>query len=197
LVYVDTGALYRTVALAASRRGIPLTDGPALERLMAGIHLRPVRTADGMRMLLDGTDVTDAIRGEQAGYAASTVSALPEVRRGLLALQRELGRDGGIVMDGRDIGTVIFPDAEVKFFLTADAGERGRRRWMEMRAAGRDCTLDQVIEEIRRRDLQDTTRAESPLRPADDAIRIDSTGLDPATVVARLREHLVFFLTKG
>ncbi len=196
-VYVDTGALYRAVALAAGRRGIPLTDGPALEGMMAGLDLRPVRTAEGMRMFLDGQDVTEAIRGEQAGFAASTVSALPEVRRALLALQRDLGRDGGIVMDGRDIGTVIFPDAEVKFFLTASAEERSRRRWLEVRAGGRDCTLDQVVDEVRRRDRQDSTRAEAPLRPAEDAILIDSTGLEPAAVVARLKELLVRHLTRA
>ncbi len=196
-VYVDSGALYRAVALAAGRRGIPLTDGPALEVMMAGLDLRPVRTAEGMRMFLDGQDVTEVIRGEQAGFAASTVSALPEVRRALLAIQRDLGRDGGIVMDGRDIGTVIFPDAEVKFFLTASTEERGRRRWLEVRAGGRDCTLDQVVDEVHRRDRQDSTRAEAPLRPAEDAILIDSTGLEPAAVVARLKELLVRHLTRA
>ncbi len=196
-VYVDTGALYRAVALAAGRRAIPLTDGPALERMMTGLDLRPVRTAEGMRMFLEGQDVTETIRGEQAGFAASTVSALPEVRRALLALQRDLGRDGGIVMDGRDIGTVIFPDAEVKFFLTASAEERGRRRWLEARADGRDRSLDQVVDEVRRRDRQDSTRAEAPLRPAEDAILIDSTGLEPAAVVARMKELLVRHLTRA
>ncbi len=194
-LYLDSGALYRTVALAAQRGGIPLTDGPALERMLAGISLKPVRTAQGMRMLLDGEDVTEAIRGEQAGFAASTVSALPEVRRVLLQLQRDLGRDGGIVMDGRDIGTVIFPEAEAKFYLDAPAEVRGRRRWLEMRAAGRECDLERTIEEIRKRDLQDSSRDHAPLARAADALVIDTTHTEPEEVVAFMKQHLSRLVT--
>jgi cytidylate kinase len=194
-LYVDTGALYRAVGLKAAREGIPLEDGPALERMIQATHLLPVRGAAGMRTVMDGEDVTDLIRGEAAGFAASTVSARPEVRRALLDLQRRLGEDGGIVMDGRDIGTVIFPDAEAKFFVTASAEERGRRRWLEMREAGHPADLDVVVEEIRRRDHQDSTRAAAPLVRAPDALLIDTTGLDPDQVLSLMAARVRALMT--
>jgi CMP/dCMP kinase len=184
-LYLDSGALYRTVALLAARRGIGLTDGPALRDMIAAHRLQPVRTAGGMRMLLDGEDVTEAIRGEQAGFAASTVSARPEVRAALLEIQRGLGREGGIVMDGRDIGTVIFPDAGAKFYLDAPAEVRGKRRYEEMRQAGRhDRSLEEIVEDIRRRDHQDSTRSHAPLARAPDACYIDNTHEGPDEVLA-------------
>jgi cytidylate kinase len=182
-LYLDSGALYRTVALKAARQGIDLTDGPALAELIAQSRLQPVRTTEGMRMLLDGEDVTEEIRGEKAGFAASTVSARPEVRAALLRIQRDLGLEGGVVMDGRDIGTVIFPDAEIKFFLDAPAEIRGERRYMEMREAGSlDRSLEEIVEDIKRRDLQDSTRDHAPLTRAADAVLIDTTHTRPEDV---------------
>lgn len=189
-LYIDSGALYRAAALKALKSGIPLEDGPALGRMIKESRLKPVRTPLGMRMLLDGIDVTDEIKGEEAGFAASTVSAMPEVRAALLRLQRDLGRDGGVVMDGRDIGTVIFPDAGAKFFLDASCEERGRRRYLEMKAAGHEVSLTKIIEDIARRDAQDRNRDHAPLVAAPDAVYIDTTGKGPEEVVAMMKRHI-------
>ncbi len=185
-LYIDTGALYRAAGLKAVREGIPFDDGPALAAMLARTRLRFRRDGRGMRLIMDGRDVTGDIRGETNGLAASAVSSRPEVRRALLDIQRSLGKRGGIVMDGRDIGTVVFPNAEVKFFITASLEERGRRRWLEMKAAGHDATLASVIEDIRRRDHQDSTRSNSPLVRAPDAVLIDTTGLGPEETVAAM-----------
>ncbi len=189
-LYIDSGALYRAVSLKALRKGIDLGDGAALERMIRRTRLQPERTDRGMRMILDGEDITDELKGEKTGFAASTVSALPEVRRALLHLQRDLGREGGIVMDGRDIGTVIFPDAEAKFFLNASPEARGKRRWLEMKATGEECTEEQVVEDIRRRDLQDITRSNSPLMQAPDAVVIDTTDTTPDQVLAIMKDKI-------
>jgi cytidylate kinase len=189
-LYIDSGALYRAVGLKAMSEGVPLDDGPALARMMTRTRIQPVRTAGGMRILLDGADVTEEIRGERMGKAASTVSARPEVRKALLQLQRDLGREGGVVMDGRDIGTVIFPGAEAKFYLDATAEERGRRRYLEMRAAGRKVSLEKVIEDIATRDRQDRNREHSPLRRAPGAFYLDTTGMDPDEVIQAMRKEI-------
>lgn len=192
-VLVDTGAMYRTVALAARAAGIPFDDGTRTggiaHRIVATGALRFERDPDparGMRVLLGGRDVSDAIRTPEIGMGASTVSAHPEVRSALLDLQRNAGKDGGVVLEGRDIGTVVFPDAEVKFFLTARPEERARRRHAELAAKGQSVSLAQTLDEVRRRDDQDTLRPVAPLRQAEDATVVDSTGRSVDEVVAEM-----------
>lgn len=178
---VDTGAIYRTVALAAVRAGIALDDDAALGRLLPTVDLQFAPAADGgrQRVLLGGEDVSEAIRTPAISLGASTVSARPVVRAGLLDLQRRLALapgNAGAVLEGRDIGTVVFPDADVKFFLTASADERARRRHLELQAKGDAQTYEQVLADQLRRDRDDSERAIAPLKPAPDAIVIDTSG---------------------
>jgi len=181
---IDTGAIYRAVALAARRAGIPWEDDEGLRKLLdAGLRL----SFDGDRVQLRGEDVTEAIRTPEISRGASVVSARPVVRQKLLQLQRDLGRAAprGAVLEGRDIGTVVFPDAQVKFFLTASDAARAGRRHAELAERGLSVALDEVLAEQRRRDKDDTERAIAPLRAAPDAILVDTTGLDLAEVVER------------
>lgn len=181
--YVDTGAMYRSVGLVALERGVALDDGPALGALASGLRFGFAWTLDGLRVLLDGRDVSTSIRAERVGNAASAVAVQPEVRAALLDLQRGLGADGGVVMDGRDIGTVILPGAELKVYLDASLDERARRRHQELLERGVDVSYDAVREELRLRDAQDSGRAVAPLCAADDAVVLDSTRLSPDAVV--------------
>jgi CMP/dCMP kinase len=192
---VDTGALYRSVALAAGRRGIDFTDLPALGELARALAGRAaIRFAPGagveQRVLLDGEDVSELIRTQQIGQGASTVSAVPEVRAALLDMQRAAGAEGGVVLEGRDVGTVVFPDAEAKFFLTASAEVRARRRFEELRARGTPADLEQVRSEVTERDRRDSERAVAPLRQADDAVLVDSSELAIDEVVRRIVERV-------
>lgn len=188
-VLVDTGALYRGVALSARERGIAWTDGPALGAHTSTLDLRFQTGTDGTpHLLVDGVDRSGDIRTQEIARGASDVSKLPEVRAALLGLQRRLGEDGGVVLEGRDIGTVVFPDAEVKVFLTAGVDVRGKRRYDELRARGEAADLDKIVREIADRDAQDAGRAIAPLRPADDAVVLDSTALPLDAVVAALVE---------
>jgi cytidylate kinase len=188
-VLVDTGALYRGVALAARERGIPWEDEAAITALSREIELGFVSQEDGTpRLLLDGKDRADEIRTPEISVGASRVSAYPGVRRALLGIQRELGRHGGVVLEGRDIGTVVFPDAEVKLFLTASAEERARRRVKDLQDRGMTTDRDLVLAQIRARDDADSSRAIAPLRPAEDAVILDSTSLDLEAVVEHVLE---------
>ena len=185
-VYVDSGAMYRAVALLALRRGLNLEDGAALERLAAQADIRFVLSPQGNRLLAAGEDLTEAIRAPEVSRAASIVSTVPGVRREMVAQQRRLGQAGGVagvVMEGRDIGTVVFPQAEIKVFLDASPEARGRRRFQE-NPQGR--TLEQVTEEIRERDVRDRLRPHSPLLQAPGAIYLDSTELTPEEVVEKI-----------
>jgi CMP/dCMP kinase len=181
---VDTGAIYRAVALAARRAGIDWEDDAALGRLLDGEGFR-LSFADDTRVLLDRDDVTEAIRTPEISRGASVVSARPVVRKKLLGLQRELGRRAprGAVLEGRDIGTVVFPDADVKFFLTASDGARAARRQSELREKGHAVEVSEVLADQRRRDRDDTERAIAPLKPAADAIVVDTTDMDLGQVV--------------
>jgi len=188
-VLVDTGALYRAVALAALRAGIPRQDADAVGALARSLVERRAiafeRDASrGLRIRLDGDDVTDAIRTPDVGMGASTVSAYRPVREALLDLQRQAGRAGGVVLEGRDIGTVVFPDADVKFFLTARIDVRARRRFDELTAAGAKSTFEETLADLERRDAQDTSRAIAPLKQADDAILVDSSEMAADDAVA-------------
>ncbi|MFN7130954.1 MAG: (d)CMP kinase [Myxococcales bacterium] len=190
LSLVDTGAIYRCVALAAIRAGLPLDSDADLERLLDTLDIG-FRVENGRnRVLLNGEDVSDAIRTPEISRGASIVSARPVVRAGLLELQRRLARSapGGAVMEGRDIGTVVFPDADVKFFLTASDEVRARRRHAELTARGVQISLEQVLEDQRQRDLQDTTRDLAPLVAAPDAHHLDASALGPDEVIHRIVE---------
>ncbi len=184
--YLDTGAMYRAVGVLARRAGIDVDDEDALATLTAGLEFAfPV--VDGeLRTVVDDEDLSQAIRTPEASMDASSVSRHPAVRRALVALQRGLGERGGVVMEGRDIGTVVMPDAEVKVFLDADPRVRGGRRLEDLRAQGRDADLEQVVRAIEERDHQDRTREDSPLRAADDAIHLDTSDLTADEVVERL-----------
>jgi cytidylate kinase len=179
--YVDSGAMYRVVGLAARERGIDPADAGALATLIDGLDFTLRPDPAGQRVVLEGRDVTEALRTPDAGEWASRVAALPEVRIRLVDRQRRLGDAGGIVMDGRDIGTVVFPRAECKFFVTASAAERARRRAREIGAPESD--LPRIQEDIEARDRRDTERAHAPLKAAADAETIDTTGMtaDEAT----------------
>ena len=184
---VDTGALYRAVALAATERGIAWDDDARLGPLCGAIVIQLETTADGAtRLLLDGRDRSADIRTPEMSRGASAVSARGPVRAALLGMQRDLGKAGGVVLEGRDIGTVVFPDAEVKVFLTASPEERARRRTEELRARGLAADFAETLAEVVARDAQDSTRAIAPLRCADDALRVDSTGVPVDELVDRL-----------
>lgn len=187
LRYVDTGAMYRVVGVLADQAGIDFADAPALATLCDTLSLEFVDAGEGVRVLANGRDLTQAIRTAAAGQLASRVSTQPVVRERLVALQRRLGAGGGVVMEGRDIGTVVLPDATVKIFLVASAAERARRRWRELQARGEVADLAQIQREIEERDVRDRTRAHSPLVPAADALLVDTTDEGVEEVVARVR----------
>jgi cytidylate kinase len=176
-VHLDTGAMYRTVALLALRQGISADADPDLDRLCAGLDIVFEREDGGFRVLANGEDVSALIRTPEISLLTSRVSARKVVRDHMQRLQRHLGENGGVILEGRDIGTVVFPDAEAKFFLSASVEERGRRRYLEHREKGEDVSLETTISEVAQRDAQDEQREHAPLRRADDAVDIDSTGL--------------------
>ena len=176
-VYVDTGAIYRTVGYCAWKQGIDPDAKEDICALLPRINISMDYDADGLqRMYLDGEDVTREIRLPQISMYASRVSALPEVRAFLMDMQRDMARRSSVVMDGRDIGTVVLPQADVKIFLTASVEDRARRRWEELKERGTPKDFDELLEEIRQRDDNDTRRAAAPLRAAEDAVFLDTTG---------------------
>ena len=169
-VYVDTGAMYRTIGLAVCRKGVA---GEDTEGLRVGIAYEN----GAQHVLLNGEDVSDAIRTPEIAYYASKVSAVPEVREFLLSTQRDMAKNGNILMDGRDIGTVILPDAPVKIFLTASSESRAERRYKELIEKGQQVTMESVLHDINERDRQDMNRAIAPLRQAEDAVLLDTSAL--------------------
>ncbi len=175
-VYIDTGAMYRSIGWKAAQEGIDPADEARLAELCSRTEVS-IRQNDSPRFFVDSVDVTGLIRTPEMGMIASAVSRSPAVRARLLVLQRELGKKGSVVMDGRDIGTVVFPDADVKFYLIATAGERGRRRYQELREKGMDVDLAKITSEIEQRDKQDSGRDIAPLRKAEDAVLVDSSAL--------------------
>ncbi len=184
--YVDTGAMYRVVGVLAAERGIEAGDAAALAALIDGLDLRYEARGDGIAVLADGRDLSTAIRTAAAGRLASQVSVVPAVRERLVALQRRLAEGGGVVMEGRDIGTVVLPDATVKIFLVASPAERARRRWAELRVRGEPADLGRITREIEERDARDAGRAHSPLTAAADAVHVDTTGEPVDAIVARV-----------
>jgi cytidylate kinase len=185
-LYIDTGALYRAVGWLASQAGITPEKPKGLADLMAKTEITLAGDASDRKVLVGGSDVSGEIRTEEIGHLASAFSALPQVREALLDIQRQLGAGGGVVMDGRDIGTVIFPDAEVKIFLSASDSERSSRRWRELVDRGQRSDPEEVRRDLSRRDGRDRNRPHAPLRAAPDAVSIDSTGLSPEDVVERI-----------
>ena len=176
-IYVDTGAIYRTIGLAAKMRGVSLDDKDAVIAMLPELDIELRYNEDGeQRMYLDGTDVSRDIRLPEVSMLASAVSAIPEVRAFLVDMQRGMAAKHDVIMDGRDIGTVILPDADLKIFLTADVADRARRRWDELRDKGMDKPFDEVLDEMKRRDEQDTARAAAPLKAAGDAVVLDTSG---------------------
>jgi cytidylate kinase len=184
--FLDTGALYRSVALSAREGGISWQDGRAVGALASTLDIAFVHDGPKSRVLVQGRDVTEAIRTGSISEGASQVSALPEVRAGLLDAQRRVATHTNVVAEGRDVGTVVFPHAQAKFFLVATPETRARRRALELEMAGRPAVFDQVLADIQARDARDSQRDIAPLRKADDAVEVDSSALTPTEVVDRM-----------
>jgi len=184
--YLDTGALYRAVAWKVREEKTDPDNEEALKRIMEDIKI----TINGDRIFVDRTDVSADIRTAEIGELSSRVSAKPVVRAGLFSLQREMGLKGNVVIEGRDTGTAIFPEAENKFYLDASLEERARRRYRELTLHNPEASISQTIEDIRNRDARDSSRESSPLKKADDMIYIDSTHLRIDEVVAKILDHL-------
>jgi len=188
--YYDTGALYRALAWSAGESGLGREGSDeALTALCRDLVLefrKTVESGDDWRVWVNGRELTRELKGEEIGRGASIISARPAVRVALLDLQRRQATPPGLVMEGRDVGTVVFPEAAVKFFITADAGERARRRWLEMRRLGREADLESIQREIRERDERDRTREAAPLVPAEDAALIDTTKMNVDEVVENM-----------
>jgi len=183
---LDTGAIYRAVALVARERGVDWSDEARLADIAAGLDIRFDMLGDRNHVSLGDEDVTDAIRAPEISQGASQVSAHPAVRAALLGLQRRLGAQGGVIAEGRDIGTVVFPEAEAKFFLTASPEVRASRRHAELVSGGSEAAYEDTVRDMRERDARDTGRAVAPLVQAEDAVAVDSSGLDVDEVVARI-----------
>jgi CMP/dCMP kinase len=196
LARLDTGAMYRACALAARRAGVRWSDGEALGRLCTDLALELRSEGEELRLTLSGEDVSEAIRTPEMGAGASEVSAHAPVREAMVALQRRMGEAGGVVLEGRDTGTVVFPDADVKFFLDAHAAVRALRRYLEWGGEG-GMPFEEVLREILRRDIRDSTREHSPLRVPAGAVCVDSTTRSPEEVVEEMLRHLPAALAGG
>jgi cytidylate kinase len=183
ILYLDTGAMYRAVALQAEREGIDIHDGERMRQLCRGLDLRFITQGEEPKLFMGDEDISSAIRSPEMDMLSSAVSAVKEVREAMTALQRKIGLEGGVVAEGRDMGTVVFPNAPHKFFLTASAEVRAERRYQERRARGEPVTREEVARELAKRDEQDSERAIAPLVPARDAEIIDTTLLSASEVV--------------
>ncbi len=185
---IDTGAMYRAMAWLARETALDFNDHQAVAQFSSNAEVELQLQNGATRVLANGKDITHEIRTPQISMLTSKISALAPVREAMMTLQRRMGAKGGVVLDGRDIGTVVFPDAELKFFLSASAEERGRRRYLELQSKGVAAGLEETIQEVIQRDRQDSERALAPLRQADDAIAIDSTGLTIDQVIALMEQ---------
>jgi cytidylate kinase len=188
--FLDSGALYRLVAVAAMDRGIDATEETALGQLARGLDVNFGISGDGMVILLDGNYITGRLRSEDVGVFASRIAVLPVVRAALVSRQRAFRKDPGLVADGRDMGTVIFPDAKLKIFLTASAQARAERRYKQLKEKGESVNLSRLFRDIEKRDERDSSRAISPLKPADDAHVIDSTEMSIEEVLQKIHDLL-------
>ncbi len=185
--YLDSGAIYRAVGLAAAWEGVDLSDADSVAACAARTEIRFITDGEGEpHIVVNGKDATRQLRTETAGAAASAIAAHPPVRLALMDLQKRFRKSPGLVADGRDMGTVIFPDARFKVFLTASAGERAKRRYKQLKEKGVSVTLDSLLHEIAARDERDAGRAVAPLKPAEDAVIVDSTGVPITEVIERV-----------
>ena len=187
-VYVDTGAIYRTIALYVLRQGVAPQDAAGVEGLLPQIEIGMEYTDQGQKMILNGEDVTGLIRTPEVSMATSTCSAIPAVRAFLLQLQRDLAEKNNVLMDGRDFGTVVLPHAQLKVFLTASPQERARRRVLQLEESGRKADYEAILRDIQQRDYQDSHRETAPLRPAEDSVLVDTSGVTFEESVRRLVE---------
>ncbi len=185
-LYIDTGAMYRAVTLAAMREGVNLRDPQALTDLAGRLEIRVESSPEGLRTFCNGEDVSEAIRDPEVSRNTSAISETAGVRQHLVKLQQAMGRHGGVVMEGRDIGTVVFSDADFKFFLVADSGERARRRHAELSLSAHSQDLQEVHKDLQERDRRDSNRAISPLKRAEDAIEVDTTSLTLEQVIDKI-----------
>ena len=188
--YIDTGAMYRAVAWTAQKKGMGLADETAMAQIAGSLDIEFVPSADGQLVLVDGENAMGHLKNETVGRGAATVAAQKSVREILVAKQRQIGEAGNVVMDGRDIGTVVFPQADKKFFFIADADERGRRRYEELKSKNPNLDLKIIIEEIRQRDHEDRNRKISPLVMAEDALEVDTTGLSIEEVTNHVLKNI-------
>jgi cytidylate kinase len=195
LLYIDTGSMYRAVALAVMESSVNSNDDVAVGSLAGRVEIDLRGDPDSIQVMLEGRDVTEAIRSEEVTHMSSIVSTIPQVRRAMVERQREMGKRGA-VLNGRDIGTVVFPDADIKFFLTAVPQERAERRFAEDRAADSNASFAETFAEMTERDKRDSTRVDSPLKTADEAIVIDSTGLSITEVFDKMMD-IVLEKTRG
>ena len=196
-VYVDTGAMYRAVALKALETGLDPEQVEQIAQMAAGLDIRLIPGDRGIQVLVDGRDVTEQIREPRVSRAVSEIARIPRVRELLVLKQREMAKRKGVVMDGRDIGTHVMPDAEVKVFLTASVKERAARRYAELKAKNETVTLEQLERDIAMRDRMDEQREVSPLRKAEDAVLLDTTGMTIPQVVERVLQLTEAFANKG
>lgn len=188
--YIDTGAMYRSVAWTAQKKGLDLADEAAMAEIAENLNIEFVPSEDGQSVLVDGENATAYLKNETVGKGAATVAAQKSVREALVARQRQIGKAGNVVMDGRDIGTVVFPQSDKKFFFVADAEERGRRRYEELKSKNPGLDLNIIIEEIRHRDYEDCNRKISPLVKADDALEVDTTRLSIEEVTDHVLKNI-------
>ncbi len=185
-LYIDTGAMYRSVALTVKEKGIIPEDELAVGRLASSLHITFASEGDQTRVFCEGRDITEAIRTSEISRLASSISKQKGVRETLVRMQREMGREGGVILEGRDIGTVVFPDADLKFYLDADSDERVRRRYREMAEKGVKADLKETREELLQRDHNDMHRSHSPLKKANDALLIDTTHRSVEEIVEQM-----------
>lgn len=188
--YIDTGAMYRAVAWSAEKKDIDLSDENAVGQWVTQLKIEFVADPAGQQVKVNGENATGLLKNEVVGRGAAKVAVQKRVREILVAKQQEIGRSGNVVMDGRDIGTQVFPNAELKFFMDADAEERGKRRYLELKEKNQDVDLENIIAEIKQRDHEDRTRAISPLCPAEDAIKIDTTKFAIEEVIDKVMEQI-------
>jgi len=192
--YLDTGAMYRAAALQAVRKGIDFSNGPELFKMCLKLDLHFMPNGNSQRILLGNEDITSEIRSPEMDMLASKISAVKEVREAMTTLQRKIGMTGGLVAEGRDMGTVVFPDADYKFFVTASIPERAQRRYQERLSRGESISRDKVEEELKKRDEQDMGRSIAPLRPAADADIIDTTGMGIEQVIETIVKKSGLFI---
>jgi CMP/dCMP kinase len=188
--YIDTGAMYRAVAWSAVKKDIDLSDENAVGQWVTQLKIEFISDPAGQQVKVNGENTIGLLKNEVVGRGAAKVAAHKRVREILVAKQQEIGQSGKVVMDGRDIGTQVFPNADLKFFMDADAEERGKRRYLELKGKNQDVDLEHIIAEIKQRDHEDRTRAISPLCPAKDAIKIDTTEFDIEEVIEKVMEQI-------